>query len=41
MTDLPTPGPDQPHDLAGIGIGPFNLSLAALAHNIPTTPTNP
>ncbi|MER5497417.1 SidA/IucD/PvdA family monooxygenase [Streptomyces sp. NPDC002561] len=41
MTDLPTPGPDQPHDLAGIGIGPFNLSLAALAHNIPITPTNP
>ncbi|MEV4438152.1 SidA/IucD/PvdA family monooxygenase [Streptomyces sp. NPDC049577] len=26
------PPPDQPLDLAGIGIGPFNLSLAALAH---------
>ncbi|CAL9603766.1 L-lysine N6-monooxygenase [Streptomyces sp. enrichment culture] len=25
----PTP---EPHDLVGIGIGPFNLSLAALAH---------
>ncbi|MFE1173764.1 lysine N(6)-hydroxylase/L-ornithine N(5)-oxygenase family protein [Streptomyces sp. NPDC058773] len=24
--------PDEPLDLAGIGIGPFNLSLAALAH---------
>ncbi|MFK4147523.1 lysine N(6)-hydroxylase/L-ornithine N(5)-oxygenase family protein [Streptomyces sp. NPDC004065] len=24
--------PDTPHDLVGIGIGPFNLSLAALAH---------
>ncbi|MFE6283964.1 lysine N(6)-hydroxylase/L-ornithine N(5)-oxygenase family protein [Streptomyces sp. NPDC057877] len=32
----PTPGPattpDTPRDLVGIGIGPFNLSLAALAH---------
>ncbi|MFJ1883337.1 lysine N(6)-hydroxylase/L-ornithine N(5)-oxygenase family protein [Streptomyces sp. NPDC088137] len=36
MTDLPTPGTDQPHDLIGIGIGPFNLSLAALAHGVPT-----
>ncbi|MGD3104901.1 lysine N(6)-hydroxylase/L-ornithine N(5)-oxygenase family protein [Streptomyces sp. YGL11-2] len=27
-----THGPDEPLDLAGIGIGPFNLSLAALAH---------
>ncbi|WP_217136433.1 lysine N(6)-hydroxylase/L-ornithine N(5)-oxygenase family protein [Streptomyces sp. AC558_RSS880] len=27
----PTP-PDAPRDLVGIGIGPFNLSLAALAH---------
>ena len=26
-----TNGPDHPLDLAGIGIGPFNLSLAALA----------
>ncbi|MYU21607.1 SidA/IucD/PvdA family monooxygenase [Streptomyces sp. SID8352] len=25
------PAPDEPHDLVGIGIGPFNLSLAALA----------
>lgn len=34
--DRPTPDTDQPHDLIGIGIGPFNLSLAALAHGIPT-----
>ncbi|MEV4945891.1 SidA/IucD/PvdA family monooxygenase [Streptomyces sp. NPDC053755] len=27
---------DHPHDLVGIGIGPFNLSLAALAHGIPS-----
>ncbi|EGX57190.1 monooxygenase [Streptomyces zinciresistens K42] len=26
------PEPDTPRDLVGIGIGPFNLSLAALAH---------
>ncbi|MFJ3583827.1 lysine N(6)-hydroxylase/L-ornithine N(5)-oxygenase family protein [Streptomyces sp. NPDC090127] len=26
---------DQPHDLVGIGIGPFNLSLAALAQGVP------
>ncbi|GLW47928.1 monooxygenase [Streptomyces sp. NBRC 14336] len=26
------PTPDTPRDLVGIGIGPFNLSLAALAH---------
>ncbi|MFB7914943.1 lysine N(6)-hydroxylase/L-ornithine N(5)-oxygenase family protein [Streptomyces sp. NPDC056061] len=32
MTDRPTPPTGQPHDLVGIGIGPFNLSLAALAH---------
>ncbi|HEY8978763.1 MAG TPA: SidA/IucD/PvdA family monooxygenase [Streptomyces sp.] len=31
MTDAPTPA-DPPHDLVGIGIGPVNLSLAALAH---------
>ncbi|MFD8467309.1 lysine N(6)-hydroxylase/L-ornithine N(5)-oxygenase family protein [Streptomyces cyaneofuscatus] len=37
----PTPEPDRPHDLVGIGIGPFNLSLAALAHNIPTAPDDP
>ncbi|WP_455361054.1 lysine N(6)-hydroxylase/L-ornithine N(5)-oxygenase family protein [Streptomyces sp. SYSU K21746] len=41
-TAPPVPAPtqhpqdlDQPHDLVGIGIGPFNLSLAALAHGIP------
>ncbi|MEV5428797.1 SidA/IucD/PvdA family monooxygenase [Streptomyces sp. NPDC052701] len=27
--------PDTPRDLVGIGIGPFNLSLAALAHPLP------
>ncbi|MFI1159710.1 lysine N(6)-hydroxylase/L-ornithine N(5)-oxygenase family protein [Streptomyces sioyaensis] len=27
-----TTAPDEPLDLVGIGIGPFNLSLAALAH---------
>ncbi|MEU6983563.1 SidA/IucD/PvdA family monooxygenase [Streptomyces sp. NPDC046324] len=26
---------DHPHDLVGIGIGPFNLSLAALAQGVP------
>ncbi|MFD9790537.1 lysine N(6)-hydroxylase/L-ornithine N(5)-oxygenase family protein [Streptomyces sp. NPDC059070] len=26
---------DHPHDLVGIGVGPFNLSLAALAHGVP------
>ncbi|MEU9864098.1 SidA/IucD/PvdA family monooxygenase [Streptomyces sp. NPDC047971] len=31
----PQRDPDQTHDLVGIGIGPFNLSLAALAHGIP------
>ncbi|MFD4137975.1 lysine N(6)-hydroxylase/L-ornithine N(5)-oxygenase family protein [Streptomyces sp. NPDC058572] len=38
MTGTPAPGahdPEQPHDLVGIGIGPFNLSLAALAHGVP------
>ncbi|GHF66369.1 monooxygenase [Streptomyces mashuensis] len=30
----PASAPDQPLDLAGIGIGPFNLSLAALAHPV-------
>ncbi|MFJ8849563.1 lysine N(6)-hydroxylase/L-ornithine N(5)-oxygenase family protein [Streptomyces sp. NPDC102437] len=38
MTDHPTPHTDQPHDLIGIGIGPFNLSLAALAHGAPANP---
>ncbi|MFE3085000.1 lysine N(6)-hydroxylase/L-ornithine N(5)-oxygenase family protein [Streptomyces albidoflavus] len=38
MTAQRTPDHDQPHDLVGIGIGPFNLSLAALAHGIPDTP---
>ncbi|MFF4254582.1 lysine N(6)-hydroxylase/L-ornithine N(5)-oxygenase family protein [Streptomyces sp. NPDC001663] len=37
MTTTPAPHPphhepDAPRDLVGIGIGPFNLSLAALAH---------
>ncbi|MFI8532250.1 lysine N(6)-hydroxylase/L-ornithine N(5)-oxygenase family protein [Streptomyces aquilus] len=36
MSPTPTPTPphepDAPRDLVGIGIGPFNLSLAALAH---------
>ncbi|WP_243766992.1 lysine N(6)-hydroxylase/L-ornithine N(5)-oxygenase family protein [Streptomyces sp. GC420] len=31
MTELT----DRPHDLVGIGIGPANLSLAALAHQLP------
>ncbi|MER6912861.1 SidA/IucD/PvdA family monooxygenase [Streptomyces sp. NPDC000594] len=35
MSALPTAAPDQPHDLVGIGIGPSNLSLAALAHGVP------
>ncbi|MEV0846771.1 SidA/IucD/PvdA family monooxygenase [Streptomyces sp. NPDC049954] len=40
-THEPRPTPphdtDTPHDLVGIGIGPFNLSLAALAHTLPST----
>ncbi|MGW2522945.1 lysine N(6)-hydroxylase/L-ornithine N(5)-oxygenase family protein [Streptomyces sp. NPDC001617] len=35
MSTTPNPPqhePDTPRDLVGIGIGPFNLSLAALAH---------
>ncbi|WP_210587466.1 lysine N(6)-hydroxylase/L-ornithine N(5)-oxygenase family protein [Streptomyces sp. GESEQ-35] len=32
MTHPPHHEPDAPRDLVGIGIGPFNLSLAALAH---------
>ncbi|MFI1720170.1 lysine N(6)-hydroxylase/L-ornithine N(5)-oxygenase family protein [Streptomyces sp. NPDC020489] len=38
----PTPPhhePDAPRDLVGIGIGPFNLSLAALAHPLPELDT--
>ncbi|MEV6649674.1 SidA/IucD/PvdA family monooxygenase [Streptomyces sp. NPDC051219] len=31
-------GLDEPHDLVGVGIGPFNLSLAALAHGVPGNP---
>ncbi|MFF3374335.1 lysine N(6)-hydroxylase/L-ornithine N(5)-oxygenase family protein [Streptomyces sp. NPDC002680] len=31
----PAPDPETPHDLVGIGIGPCNLSLAALAHPLP------
>ncbi|GAU68344.1 putative siderophore biosynthesis protein [Streptomyces sp. NBRC 110611] len=30
--ETPIARPDEPLDLVGIGIGPFNLSLAALAH---------
>ncbi|WP_446040948.1 lysine N(6)-hydroxylase/L-ornithine N(5)-oxygenase family protein [Streptomyces sp. SID1121] len=33
MTDRPN-DLDDPHDLVGIGIGPFNLSLAALADGV-------
>ncbi|WP_030197982.1 lysine N(6)-hydroxylase/L-ornithine N(5)-oxygenase family protein [Streptomyces sp. NRRL S-87] len=33
-TTASTAQPDAPHDLVGIGIGPFNLSLAALAHGL-------
>ncbi|MFF4563343.1 lysine N(6)-hydroxylase/L-ornithine N(5)-oxygenase family protein [Streptomyces sp. NPDC001435] len=32
MTHPPDHEPEAPRDLVGIGIGPFNLSLAALAH---------
>jgi lysine N6-hydroxylase len=32
MNPAPAPEPDAPRDLVGIGIGPANLSLAALAH---------
>ncbi|MEU9973159.1 SidA/IucD/PvdA family monooxygenase [Streptomyces sp. NPDC051014] len=35
MSSLPNPPhqePEAPRDLVGIGVGPFNLSLAALAH---------
>ncbi|MFJ4082341.1 lysine N(6)-hydroxylase/L-ornithine N(5)-oxygenase family protein [Streptomyces iakyrus] len=32
MNPAPAPQPDAPRDLVGIGIGPANLSLAALAH---------
>jgi lysine N6-hydroxylase len=40
MTATPPPAPaphepDAPRDLVGIGIGPFNLSLAALAEPLP------
>ncbi|MFG2112612.1 lysine N(6)-hydroxylase/L-ornithine N(5)-oxygenase family protein [Streptomyces sp. NPDC048718] len=31
----PDHGSDRPYDLVGVGIGPFNLSLAALAHGTP------
>ncbi len=31
MTTPAHPAPEAPRDLVGIGIGPFNLSLAALA----------
>ncbi|MEU4898451.1 SidA/IucD/PvdA family monooxygenase [Streptomyces sp. NPDC044780] len=35
----PAPTADRPLDLAGVGIGPFNLSLAALAHGVPALRT--
>ncbi|WP_367323902.1 lysine N(6)-hydroxylase/L-ornithine N(5)-oxygenase family protein [Streptomyces sp. HUAS ZL42] len=35
MTSRTSPDPDTPRDLVGIGIGPSNLSLAALAHPLP------
>ncbi|WP_406001486.1 lysine N(6)-hydroxylase/L-ornithine N(5)-oxygenase family protein [Streptomyces sp. NBC_00829] len=35
MTATPATELDQPHDLVGIGIGPFNLALAALADGVP------
>ncbi|MFI6683488.1 lysine N(6)-hydroxylase/L-ornithine N(5)-oxygenase family protein [Streptomyces sp. NPDC050485] len=35
MTPQPPTAEEQPHHLVGIGIGPFNLSLAALAHGVP------
>ncbi|MCI3227394.1 SidA/IucD/PvdA family monooxygenase, partial [Streptomyces sp. NP-1717] len=34
MTDLSADDHHRPHDLVGIGVGPFNLSLAALADGI-------
>ncbi|MHC0433806.1 lysine N(6)-hydroxylase/L-ornithine N(5)-oxygenase family protein [Streptomyces sp. O3] len=34
-TAHPPTVPETPHDLVGVGIGPFNLSLAALAHGLP------
>ncbi|GAA4923843.1 lysine N(6)-hydroxylase/L-ornithine N(5)-oxygenase family protein [Streptomyces coeruleoprunus] len=34
-TGTPPQQPEQPLDLIGIGIGPSNLSLAALAHGVP------
>ncbi|MGQ4515967.1 SidA/IucD/PvdA family monooxygenase [Streptomyces sp. DW26H14] len=35
------PAAERPKDLVGIGIGPFNLSLAALADGIPHAPGGP
>ncbi|MER7043385.1 lysine N(6)-hydroxylase/L-ornithine N(5)-oxygenase family protein [Streptomyces jumonjinensis] len=35
MTAMPPVESHRPHDLVGVGIGPFNLSLAALAHGVP------
>ncbi|MCS0639816.1 SidA/IucD/PvdA family monooxygenase [Streptomyces sp. LP05-1] len=34
-SSTPQDSPDRPLDLVGIGIGPFNLSLAALARGVP------
>lgn len=36
---MTAPVSDRPLDLVGIGIGPFNLSLAALAHGLPEVRT--
>ncbi|GAA0672386.1 SidA/IucD/PvdA family monooxygenase [Streptomyces malaysiensis subsp. malaysiensis] len=35
----PATAADRPADLVGIGVGPFNLSLAALAHGVPALRT--
>ncbi|MGQ4268287.1 lysine N(6)-hydroxylase/L-ornithine N(5)-oxygenase family protein [Nocardiopsis changdeensis] len=38
MTATPRPlahGDDEPYDLVGVGLGPFNLALAALADGVP------
>ncbi|MFB7498086.1 lysine N(6)-hydroxylase/L-ornithine N(5)-oxygenase family protein [Streptomyces sp. NPDC056161] len=39
MNSPPHDTTDTPRDLVGIGIGPFNLSLAALAHPLPELDT--
>ncbi|GHC83354.1 monooxygenase [Nocardiopsis terrae] len=35
MTSAPSPGDGHVHDLVGVGLGPFNLALAALADAVP------